>query len=333
MNTEMKTKPDGDIAKDLLDLARISEIARRALKNLVSRNTPAIPPYYERAFYDVATERGEIDLINHLLSNLPTGQAATLMVSEVSSVINNLNSDIRQYREGLENHDGQMQSTHQQIEELVEPEIWDLLQKDFLQLRNANTKMKKDLAAAEDKLKRQEEQVSQLKRKIRNDPLTGVMNRQAMEEDLTSEFSRSKRYKRVFGIVMADIDHFKSINDSYGHQVGDEALKAFAKILQKSVRDVDTIYRFGGEEFLVLLPESDETASLLVANRLKNMVESQVLTSKKDENLHLFLTASFGVSVYSPTDSTYQDIVKRADQALYRAKENGRNRVEINMGS
>jgi len=329
MNMETNTKPSQNDTKNLLDLTRISEIARRALKHLVACDTPAIPPYYERAFYDVAMERGEIDLVNHLLSLLPAGQAATLMVSEVSSMIQNLNSDIQEYKEGLESHDGQIQSTQKQIEELVDPELWEVLQKDFMLLRNANTKMKKDLTMAEDKPKHQEVQVSQFQRKIRNDPLTGVMNRQAMEENLASEFSRSKRYHKVFGIIMADIDHFKNINDTHGHQVGDEALKSFAKILQKSVRDVDTIYRFGGEEFLILLPESNETGCLLVANRLKKTIESQVLISKEDSHLQLVLTASFGVSVYAPADVTYQDIVKRADQALYLAKENGRNRAEM----
>jgi len=330
MNTDMKETDNQDTSRNLLNLARISEIARRALKHLVSQSTPAIPPYYERAFYDVASERGEIDLINHLMSSLPTGQAATLMVSEVSSVINVLNSGIKQYREGLDHHDGQMEVTHKQIEGLVEPKIWGLLQKDFLLLRSANALMKKDLALAEEKLKQQEEQVSHLKQRIRNDPLTGVMNRQAMEDDMQKEFTRYKRYRKVFGIIMADIDHFKRINDTHGHQVGDEALKSFARILQKCVREVDAIYRFGGEEFLVLLPESDEFAAVLVANRLQKTVESQVLKSKKDINLQLVLTASFGVSVSHPADESYQDIIKRADQALYRAKETGRNRVEIN---
>ena len=329
MEKETTKKHHQDSVNGLFNLKKISEIARRALKDLVSRNQPAIPPYYEKAFYNVATSRGETDLINHLMSFLPTGQAASLMVSEVSSLINNLNTNIHQYREGLEHHDDQMKSKQEEIKTLVDPEIWSILEKDFLELRNANNKVKKDLIAAEDKLKNQEEQVLKLERKIRRDPLTGVFNRQAMEEDLSSEFSRSRRYKKVFGILMADIDHFKKVNDTYGHAVGDEALKSFAKILKKCLREVDVIYRFGGEEFLILLPETGGDSSLIAALRLQKTVESQVMKSKIDSSLQLQITASFGVSVYKEGDETYQDIMQRADQALYLAKNNGRNRVEM----
>jgi len=329
MANETKQNHRDDTASDLFDLEQISEIARRALQDLVSRGQPAIPAFYEKAFYKVATSGGETELINRLMSYLPTSQAASLMVSEVSSLINSLYTDIQTYRMNLDYHDNQIEEKHQKIKAIAEPEIWGILEKHLLELHAANQKANTELMAAEEKLKNQEEQVLKIERKMRNDPLTGVLNRQAMEEDLSNEFSRSKRYNKVFGIVMADIDHFKKVNDTYGHSVGDEALKCFAKILKKCLREVDVIYRFGGEEFLILLPETNADPSLITALRLQKSVESHVMKSIIDPSLQLQITASFGVSVYKDNDESYQDLMQRADQALYLAKENGRNRVEL----
>ncbi|MCK5231165.1 MAG: GGDEF domain-containing protein [Desulfobulbaceae bacterium] len=320
-----------DAYQHLLNLEKVSGIARKALKCLISQNKPAIPPYYEKIFYNVAMEMGENKLITHLMSSVPTGQAATIMVEGVSTIITNLNRDIRQYQEGIDRHGGQLKDRHEDIKKLLDPAVWKLVEKNLIELRIANDKIKKRLIKAEDRLKSQELQVGKLQRKIRSDPLTGVMNRLAMEEDLSDELSRCKRYGRTFGIVMIDIDHFKKINDTHGHTIGDEALKAFAQTLRKCLREVDVIYRYGGEEFLVLLPETEGKNSLITAERLRKMIESQVFKYKNDPSLQLRLTASFGVSVFLKGDSDYLDIIKRADQALYMAKNNGRNRVENNI--
>ena len=174
-------------------------------------------------------------------------------------------------------------------------------------------------------------QVGKLQRKVRSDHLTGAMNRLAMEDDLSSEFSRCKRYGRMFGIIMIDIDLFKKVNDTHGHAIGDEAIKAFARTLRKCLREVDIIYRYGGEEFLVLLPETGGKGSIITAERLCKMIDSQIFRYKGNHSIQLRLTASLGVSIFNKEDSDYIDIIKRADQALYRAKNNGRNRVENNI--
>jgi len=318
--------------RDILDLGRVSEIARTALKNLVTSQKPAVPPFYEKAFYHAASDMGEDEMIAHLLSSLPTGQAATIMVEGVSSMISNLNSDIRIYRQGLDQHGGQLKNKHDHIRSLVDMEVWKLLEKDFDELRGANQAMKKQLATAQQRLACQEQQVVTLQRKTRSDPLTGVMNRLAMEEDLPDEFARSNRYGRTFGLVMADIDFFKKVNDTYGHGIGDEALRAFAQIMRNCLRDVDVIYRYGGEEFVIVMPETDSSGAMAAAERLRSKVEGQVLKQKDNPDLQLRFTASFGVSGFLKGDRDYQEVLKRADMALYQAKDNGRNRVESNFG-
>ncbi|MDP2105858.1 MAG: GGDEF domain-containing protein, partial [Desulfobulbaceae bacterium] len=259
------------------------------------------------------------------------GQAATVMVNGLTSMIIDFKEGIKRYRAGIDQHGGQLDDKNDVIQQLVGPVVWELLEKDLSELRNANNQMKVQLEEAESRLKSQEQQVSQLQRKTRCDPLTGVMNRFAMAEDLFDELARCKRYGRQFGLVMADIDHFKRINDSYGHAVGDEALKSFVRMLRSCLREVDVIYRYGGEEFVVLLPETDSPGTMLVAERLRRMVESQVMKHREDASLQVRFTASFGVAIFRGDEFSWEEIIQRADQALYRAKNNGRNRVESEM--
>lgn len=326
--TQRDNGNDDVLAHQLLDLGRISEIARRALKRLIGLGKPAIPPYYEKAFYREASEMGEGELLNELSTSLPPGQALNIMVEGVSSMITTLNADIGHYREDLTQHGGQLDDKHVHMKELVDPRVWKVVEEDFTELRAANLRMKQQLEAAQDRLHDQEKEVHTLQRKSRSDGLTGVLNRLAMEEDLADEFARAKRYGRRFAIVMADIDHFKQVNDTYGHGVGDEALKAFAGILRHGLREVDVTYRYGGEEFLILLPETDRDGALIAAERLRARVQSQVLTHRNDASVRLRLTASFGIAAFRDDDAHYHAVMERADSCLYLAKANGRNRVE-----
>ena len=155
------------------------------------------------------------------------------------------------------------------------------------------------------------------------DELTGVGNRLACNQTLQREIERSHRYKTDFSIVLLDIDHFKSVNDKFGHDVGDEVLKAVAATIVKALRDIDSLCRFGGEEFMVLLPQTDKEAAFKIAERIRLAVSG--LSSEDVPNR---VTISCGVAHLNNWD-TDKTFVKRADQALYRAKELGRDRVEI----
>jgi len=310
-------------------LSKVSEIARNALKVLISENLPATPVNYEKTFYNKAMEMGETELVDHINSSFPVGQKAALMVEGVSSVISNLNEDIRNYRSGIDDYGGKIEKQQGLIQQTVPPDIWLVFEKHLSDLQNANNQMRVQIEIAESRLQKQEEKVSQLQRENRRDPLTGARNRLAMDEDLPTEFARNKRYNRGFSIVMADIDHFKRINDAYGHAVGDEVLQIFVQRLQKTLREVDIIYRYGGEEFLVFLPETSAAVALSVAERLRKSVDAKALKQNDDPSITFRVTASFGVSsVNGKMDASYMDTIKRADQALYNAKNGGRNRVD-----
>ncbi len=158
------------------------------------------------------------------------------------------------------------------------------------------------------------------------DPLTHLLNRRALTIRLVAELERVRRYNSPLTMLMIDIDHFKQVNDTYGHLVGDEALRAIAVILQRSVRSVDMVARYGGEEFVVVLPETGEIGAVAFAERIRERVERHNFEARRAAPARV--TVSIGVSSFpAPHVESAEDLFARADAALYRAKERGRNQV------
>ena len=168
-------------------------------------------------------------------------------------------------------------------------------------------------------LKRQQ---SDLERLATTDSLTGLPNRRRLEEACQMHLARSKRQKEKLSVVMIDVDKFKSVNDTHGHQVGDQILQHMAQILGEAVRESDFVGRWGGEEFMVLCPATKLADARVVAEKLRAAVAAHDFPVVGQK------TASFGVAELGGSESL-ENAVKRADAALYQAKENGRNRVEV----
>ncbi len=161
------------------------------------------------------------------------------------------------------------------------------------------------------------------------DPLTGVYNRRKLEEDLNHEVSRAKRYNRNFSILMIDVDWFKKYNDTHGHQKGDELLKRIVEILKSCLRASDRIYRYGGEEFVVLLPETPRERAYVAAERLRKRIEQEKFFGAEKSQPEGKVTISIGVAGFPDDGKNWEEILRKADSALYRAKEEGRNRVVL----
>lgn len=157
------------------------------------------------------------------------------------------------------------------------------------------------------------------------DSLTGVFNRRTILESLEKELHRSHRYGKVFSMIIMDIDFFKIVNDTYGHQTGDKVLRSVCDNIRANIRVNDVIGRYGGEEFLIIMPETDTDHAAIAAEKLRSAVESM---SVSQESLQIKVTASFGVSSYRQSDDTKM-IIARVDKALYESKKNGRNRVTV----
>ncbi len=157
----------------------------------------------------------------------------------------------------------------------------------------------------------------------RNDALTGVMNRLAADEQLQHEFLRMKRSGQAYSALLFDIDHFKQVNDTYGHETGDQVLKTVAALMKNNVRMTDFVFRYGGEEFLVLLPSTGLEGAQVIAEKIRLALESHSFGS------WLKITISLGVSMARPEDATDHELIRRADVALYAAINGGRNQVQV----
>jgi diguanylate cyclase (GGDEF)-like protein len=170
----------------------------------------------------------------------------------------------------------------------------------------------------------------QLQREARTDPLTGLANRRYWAEWLVREFERARRYGQPLSCSMVDIDHFKGVNDAYGHDAGDAVLTEIAQIMKRHVRPSDLLCRYGGEEFTILLPQTSLNGAAEHAERLRRALE-QARIRKLD--IEVNVTASFGVASYpGPGVEASDELLRAADSAMYRAKARGRNTVSIHEG-
>lgn len=156
------------------------------------------------------------------------------------------------------------------------------------------------------------------------DALTGLHNRRSFDEHLNAEVARFDRYRRPFALVMMDIDHFKSVNDQYGHDAGDAVLRRVGQVIATSLRDVDVAARYGGEEFALLLPETDKTDALEIAERIRKRIAEAPVEWRGQS---IAVTSSAGVAAIPERNVDVTNVVRVADQLLYEAKRQGRNRV------
>lgn len=175
-------------------------------------------------------------------------------------------------------------------------------------------------------------EVKQLSNLVSTDTLTGLSNYRHFTNIISQEMERSKRTGQPTTLIMIDADHFKKVNDNWGHEVGNQALMLIANCIVKNIRQLDTACRYGGEEFAVILPSTDTATSLQVAERIRAAIENTPLTIELDDEatpiIHI-LTVSIGLSSYPGKldNDDWHKLVERADNKLYEAKQNGRNQV------
>ncbi|MBS3809346.1 MAG: GGDEF domain-containing protein, partial [Desulfobacterales bacterium] len=189
----------------------------------------------------------------------------------------------------------------------------------LLEAEAANARLEREIEA-------RKELEAELKRQAATDSLTGLNNRRRYEALFRHEFRRTKRYGGRLSLFVLDLDHFKQVNDNYGHSAGDTALQKLADLCRSSLREPDIIGRLGGEEFVVLLPDTGGSDAYNVADRLRKKISE---TEIKTDHGRFTLTATIGVAEASPDDKEIEDLVRRADTALYKGKAYGRNRVSI----
>ena len=226
-------------------------------------------------------------------------------------------------RKNLASHSASIAHFKQRVGSLSGAEkepSWQRLCKEAEEMLKPTLELATQIAQAYDELRQQTNQLMTFT-EIRTDPLTRVSNRRALDDTLDSMFALLQRYGQGFSVAMFDIDHFKAVNDTQGHLYGDSILQAVARVIDESVRDTDVVARFGGEEFVVVMPLTELAGACIFAERLRGVIESS-----------LAVTVSGGVAMAGDTDSA-STLLSRADAALYSAKAAGRNAVFQHTGS
>ncbi|WP_252362254.1 GGDEF domain-containing protein [Acinetobacter cumulans] len=161
----------------------------------------------------------------------------------------------------------------------------------------------------------------ELEKLANHDGLTGLYNRRAFNDYQAYLFGQFQRQQQAYAVLLLDVDFFKKVNDSFGHETGDHVLQSVASLVATAVRSTDFVARFGGEEFIVLLPATEQDGAVLLAGKIRQSIENENIIQDYP------ITASIGVSVVLVSDQDGNDAIRRADQALYQAKKQGRNRV------
>ena len=191
-----------------------------------------------------------------------------------------------------------------------------------------NDELEKALRTTKEQQREIEKQNEELKLLATRDPLSGCLNRRAFFEVFEKEFVAARNRNTQISTIMCDIDHFKSINDTYGHSVGDQVIKKMADVVKETVRENDHVCRYGGEEFCVLLPGLDKQSAARIAERIRANIESEAAQSLKLTGGRI-ITASFGVSDLDGKPNDLTELIDQADSALYVSKESGRNQVNL----
>jgi diguanylate cyclase len=196
---------------------------------------------------------------------------------------------------------------------------WKELCKEAEDILGPTMELATQMAAAYDEIRQQSHQLMTFT-EVRTDPLTGVSNRRAMDDTLRQLLAMKNRYELIFSIVIFDIDFFKKINDERGHLAGDQVLQSVARLLDDTARETDIVTRYGGEEFVILMPHTDMHGACIFSERVRILIEQQ-----------LALTVSGGIAA-AIHGETPQRMLERADAALYHAKTSGRNQISLHNG-
>ncbi|MCX7626853.1 MAG: GGDEF domain-containing protein [Methylophilaceae bacterium] len=314
--------------------SQIVKTARAALHLLTARGLPPTPENYARVYREISGEstmsspdqevspETPLSVEQKLDNSRELVELIRVLVSAVSEQAEHLAVDLDQHSRSMRQSISDLQQTDnkQEIANLLQ-----IILGTAQTLQNSVDEAQREITCSRQMLDHMREELQETRRQLLLDPLTGARNRFGMEASLGQEIARARRSEGKLAITMVDLDHFKKLNDEYGHEAGDLALVYFAQLCRAVLRESDTLYRYGGEEFLITLPETDVRGATFMLERLAQMLAKSPLHYKE----HLIgLTFSAGLTCLKEGD-TPQTLLARADAAMYRAKQEGRNRIVV----
>jgi diguanylate cyclase len=193
-------------------------------------------------------------------------------------------------------------------------------------MQQANLKLEGKLESSRDDIASLQRDLDEVRRESMLDPLTKIFNRKSFDDGLMSALTEARESHEPLCLLMLDIDHFKSFNDTWGHQTGDQVLRLVAMTLRSNIKGKDIAARYGGEEFAAVLPQTDLAGAIIVADNIRKAIQAKELLKRSTNEKLGRITASFGVALFRQAD-TAVSLIERADRCLYAAKHAGRNRV------
>jgi diguanylate cyclase len=334
-----------------VDKDRAQAFAKDAMAWLVQRNIPPIPENFELSYAYVGHENNELKrTIDELIGNgckfdasvmgilhqryfrgrrtdeviVELGKKISTEISGALQVMETAGRDHSAYGRTLSKASGELDDAN-----LTDGPVKTLIDQVISATRAMEARSKTlelQLQTSSQEVNELRERLESVRRESLTDQLTGLSNRKAFDSDLTASIERSIETGEPLTLLMADIDHFKGFNDTWGHQTGDQVLRLVANCLSENVKGRDTAARYGGEEFAVILPQTALPDAVGLANQIRGKVESKKLVKKSTGDILGVITVSIGVTQYDLNESA-DEFVRRADMCLYAAKRTGRNRV------
>jgi diguanylate cyclase len=249
---------------------------------------------------------------------------------QINSTIKNVTGAVRNVRSATTEYSNKLGGISLQIENLEDPaKLKDVLSNvmdDTDKMIQQNQQLENQLDKSSEAMAELQRDLENIKKEALTDGLTGLSNRKSFDTEIKRILAEAKEGEMTFSLLMVDIDHFKSFNDNFGHQIGDQVLRLVARTLTDGVKGRDICARYGGEEFAIILPDTPLRAGVIVAEALRKAVATKDVINRNTGEKLSRITMSVGVAEFH-TDEEVEDIIERADAALYTAKHNGRNQV------
>ncbi len=323
--------------------------ANAALDLLKKSSIPPYPQFYE-LLYTYAT--GVNPSLNHRINaifttgNSPTQSLAETLYNEflksdvndrISTVSERMQVRIEAVHSAIDHamttantYSGSLQSAQGDLEREIGPEALKLLAKRLLaetrRMQDTNRALEQKLEASREDIASLQRDLDDVRRESLLDPLTKIANRKSFDEGLRSAIAEARQTGGPLCLILIDIDHFKTFNDTFGHQTGDQVLRLVAMTIKSNIKGRDLAARYGGEEFVAILPNTDLNGATIVAENVRQAIYGKELLKRSTNEKLGRITASFGIASFKSTD-TAGSLIERADRCLYAAKHAGRNRV------
>ncbi|AEA34012.1 diguanylate cyclase [Hippea maritima] len=306
---------------------KLSAIIKEALYRATKRNMVLTPFNYYKVFTEVALEYGlDESEVHKMLYGMADVSASELedLKKRVLEISTNVKDVTVNMERTLQESEATYDMTVKNIDE-YRSKVDNSIASELEKIKYINSSLKAELEAARNVLEKQRKAIENIKDLSLKDHLTGLYLRKYMNEVLDSALYNFNRYSKVFSIIMLDLDDFKKINDTYGHLAGDEVLKVVGSVLKRITRRSDIPIRYGGDEFIVILPETKLEDAMIVAKKIKDKIAS--ITFKKDK-IEFKCTASIGITQVREGD-TVESLLERVDKALYQTKNSQKGEISV----